>query len=449
LASLYAGMMQFDRAVIEYCNILLRQPEQLNSIKARIGNYLFRSDALHVTIDYVKTFINKYQTTPLLELLIHLYKYTGQFDEAFSYLRLLTEKFNPTEKIIFEFANEALDKNQFKTSCDAFELLIAHYPNSPNLDFAKLGYTKSLEAFLQAEESNNVELWNPFISMNQTNLEKYNNVLSRYLSLVSSSNKSEIICESFFRSGLILKNIFKRLDSADSLFNIIINLFPGSQYLQNAYVQLSDDAIRLNKLDQAEKYLQKAIEFKQDINKQQTYARYLEAKIDFWQNNFHDASRLLSEFTKDLSNELSNDAVELLLLTNIMKVDSVNLSVYSRADLLLYQKKYSPALETFNSLALSETNIIIRELSKLNIVQILISQNKFPEAIAQLHEIINSDKSKIFADKALFLLAQIYQYGFKNSIKALSIYENLLAKYPNSLYLDKARENIMFLKPNH
>jgi outer membrane protein assembly factor BamD (BamD/ComL family) len=44
------------------------------------------------------------------------------------------------------------------------------------------------------------------------------------------------------------------------------------------------------------------------------------------------------------------------------------------------------------------------------------------------------------------LLGKIYQYGKNDVQKAIEVYESLLAKFPNSLYLDEARDEIVKLR---
>ncbi|MGA8265636.1 MAG: hypothetical protein WB779_14430, partial [Ignavibacteriaceae bacterium] len=52
----------------------------------------------------------------------------------------------------------------------------------------------------------------------------------------------------------------------------------------------------------------------------------------------------------------------------------------------------------------------------------------------------------IYADKELYLEGKTYEYGLKNKGKAIDAYENLLAKFPNSIYLDEVRKTIISLK---
>ena len=52
----------------------------------------------------------------------------------------------------------------------------------------------------------------------------------------------------------------------------------------------------------------------------------------------------------------------------------------------------------------------------------------------------------IYEDKALYLLGNIYESELSDFPKAIETFEKLLANYPNSLYLDEAREKIIDLQ---
>jgi outer membrane protein assembly factor BamD (BamD/ComL family) len=59
---------------------------------------------------------------------------------------------------------------------------------------------------------------------------------------------------------------------------------------------------------------------------------------------------------------------------------------------------------------------------------------------------VDEKEKNIYSDKALYLQGNIYQFAKKDIPKAIEIYESLLAKFPNSIYLDDARESINKLK---
>lgn len=75
----------------------------------------------------------------------------------------------------------------------------------------------------------------------------------------------------------------------------------------------------------------------------------------------------------------------------------------------------------------------------------LIAMDKYNESISVLRSISEDEKSSLYNDKSLFLLANLYNYGLNDKKNALTEYQILLEKYPNSLYFDKARQMINIL----
>ena len=78
--------------------------------------------------------------------------------------------------------------------------------------------------------------------------------------------------------------------------------------------------------------------------------------------------------------------------------------------------------------------------------EMLIALDKYDESVSVLRSISESEFSTLYSDKSLFLLANLYQFGLNDKNKALIEYQNLLEKFPNSLYFDKAREMINSIK---
>jgi outer membrane protein assembly factor BamD (BamD/ComL family) len=75
-----------------------------------------------------------------------------------------------------------------------------------------------------------------------------------------------------------------------------------------------------------------------------------------------------------------------------------------------------------------------------------VALDNYEKSISVLQAISGQNEQNLYADKALYLLGNIYQYGMKDDTKALEMYESLLAKFPNSLYLDVAREEIIKIR---
>ena len=68
------------------------------------------------------------------------------------------------------------------------------------------------------------------------------------------------------------------------------------------------------------------------------------------------------------------------------------------------------------------------------------------KSVEMLDSIADEESKNIYSDKALYLLGNIYEFGLNDTTKAIEKYEELLAKYPSSLYLDDARDEILKLR---
>ena len=67
---------------------------------------------------------------------------------------------------------------------------------------------------------------------------------------------------------------------------------------------------------------------------------------------------------------------------------------------------------------------------------IYVKQEKYENAIECLSEIGNKYYYDILYDDALFYMAQIYESALSDTEKAKEIYEELLLKKPNSIFIN-------------
>ena len=110
------------------------------------------------------------------------------------------------------------------------------------------------------------------------------------------------------------------------------------------------------------------------------------------------------------------------------------------------QKRFDEAKDLYLQIAQNPQAFVFHSIAKLRVVEMMIADNDYNNAIVNLQLIVDEAEKNIYADKALYLQGQIYQYGLKESSKAVESYESLLAKFPKSFYLDEVRQNILELK---
>jgi TolA-binding protein len=79
--------------------------------------------------------------------------------------------------------------------------------------------------------------------------------------------------------------------------------------------------------------------------------------------------------------------------------------------------------------------------------RIQIQEGEYRKAIETLERLLNEFKeTSIALDQARFSIAEIYQFGLKDTVNATAAYQSLLADFPNSLLAEKARRRIRDLR---
>jgi outer membrane protein assembly factor BamD (BamD/ComL family) len=120
--------------------------------------------------------------------------------------------------------------------------------------------------------------------------------------------------------------------------------------------------------------------------------------------------------------------------------------IFSAGELLAAQKKFDEAAEIYNQLSENPKAFMLQKLAGLREAEMYLAMDNYSEALRLFEQVTDENEKNIYADKALYLSGKIYQFGYKDSYKAIEIYEKLLAKFPNSLYLDAVREEIIKLR---
>jgi len=131
---------------------------------------------------------------------------------------------------------------------------------------------------------------------------------------------------------------------------------------------------------------------------------------------------------------------------NTQMNDSSKLVLFGEAELLAEGNRFEGALDKYKIIAEDDKSLMLAALAKLRIAEMEIALDEYRGALLSLADIAKEENENIYADKALYLSAKVYEFGTKDLVKAIEMYEKLLAKFPSSLYLDEARESIIKLR---
>lgn len=178
-------------------------------------------------------------------------------------------------------------------------------------------------------------------------------------------------------------------------------------------------------------------------------AKFRNAKISYYTGDFGWAQTQLDVLKGSTSKLISNDAMNLsILISDNIGLDSneVPLLMYARGELLIFQNRIPEAFLTFDSITNSfPSHALADEILWLK-AKIQMQAGKFNQADSLLEQITLGFSADILADDALFMRATLQEQHFQHKQKAMELYQELLTQYPGSLYTVEARKRFRSLR---
>ncbi|MCH7962383.1 MAG: tetratricopeptide repeat protein [Bacteroidetes bacterium] len=445
LARLYSLTMQYENAAEEYCVILSNDPLQLQNVQTKILANANKPGALKVTIPVVEQYIDG-DNLSFSFLLARLYIENKDFDKAFEMYVNIDEKQSQKGVELYRYADFLFREGEYEISKNVYQSIIKLYPGSPLIPSAKLGYAKSLEAILMEDYSNQIPLWKPYFAFEHYESDQVTEVIDAFNEVAGLYKNSEASYEALLRIGMIKFYLQNKRDEAKQYFNKIINKAVMSESTADAYSELGEIALFNGNLAEAEKNYSR-ITVSAKINQHKINdAKYKLARVKFYNGDVQTAQKLLAEILKNLKDDSANDALSLSLLLNTSKNDSANIMLFAEGEFLADQKKFSKAANKYELIAENPQAFILHSIASIRLAEMELALNNYPRSIGLFERVVEEGEKNIYADKALYLLAQIFQYGIGDNAKAIEMYEMLLAKFPASIYIDRARNEIIKLR---
>lgn len=195
------------------------------------------------------------------------------------------------------------------------------------------------------------------------------------------------------------------------------------------------------------RYSQVEKAFKYDAIGQE--AKFRVARISYYTGDFKWAQAQLDVLKGATSKLIANDALQLsLTISDALAADTneAPLLIFARAELLAFQNKDDEAMLSLDSINTLYPNHALADDILYKKAQIELKHGKYTEAAAYYDTIINNYGDGILADDALFRLADLNENQFRNIDKAKELYEKLLERYPDSLYVVEARKRFRRLR---
>lgn len=437
LMQLYAHQRQSEKLINEILNLAKNNPNQLALAQNMLQNTLKDEKEFDVLEKALISHVQKYPDQVVYnELLIWLYTQRKDFFSALMQARSLDKRTRGGGTRLMEIGAIALKNKDFESAVEAYTYVAKEYRDGPYYEVARERAIKSREE----------QIRNTF----PVDLTKIQILMGEYQSLLQElgSNSS--------RTAEVRKNMahlyaFYLDDKAKAialLEGVINTPRVNPDLVADAKISLGDIYLLQGEPWEAT-LLYSQVEKSHKENPLGHEAKLRNAKLSYFKGDFNLAQEHLDILKLATSREIANDAMDLsLLITDNMGLDSVTapLEEYADIELLIFQNKHTQAQARLDELLQKYPGHSLTDEVYYLKADLFLKAGQYQQAIDNLHLIVSNPKYDILSDDALFLMARIYEENLQDEPKAQELYNNLLIKYPGSIFTVEARKRYRKLR---
>jgi len=422
----------YQRVADEYLNYLQRHPQQISFVESQLVDICAQPGAANDIVSTLRNAIGKNsQLTPAIhQLLSTVYTRMGQIERAFPhilerqrFLSVQDEKSKkPPGEDLFRFASTAIAENYFEIARVAFQELIERHPDTPYALRAKLGLAQVLDA--QGEFAGAISAYEQFASLHPRSAEAVKALL---------------------RAGEIWQKELYDLKRAEDAYQRIIRAYPSSRSRQTAAFRIGECAMLSDDLERAKTVYSSMLPSLRASERNRALLAL--AKLAFYQGLPSKALGHLQDIVGQRTAKpdvYENDALELLLLIQASK-DSLAMADLGRARLLDLQRKNDESLPLLQRALNRAQPGLLRDEIALTLAEQERKAGNYDQALS-LYQQLSTDSSSLYQDAALQKMARVYQDDLRQSRRARELYENLLEKFPESVFIEEVRKRIRQLE---
>lgn len=336
---------------------------------------------------------------------------------------------------IVQLAKIAQENKDHQTVIDAAQYVKQAYPNTDYDFFISMLSLRSKEELIKQKY--------PVDKIQVSDLVK------DYAHIYKKSPTSSYGIEAQRKQALLLAFYLNKLDTAIAMLEKLTKSYVYDKNITDrAKLDLGDLYVLKNEHWESV-LLYTQVEKSQKENPLGHEAKYKNAKVHYFNNEFDLAEEQLDVLKMATSREIANDALYLSLIIHMNKAeDSVQnaLTLYAKADLQKFSQDLDAAENTYKTLIDQFPEDALIDDALWNMAEISIKKQNYNQAILQLDKILEKYHADIFADDALFTKAELYESKLKDPNKAMELYNKLLTDYSSSIFTAEARKRYRKLR---
>lgn len=439
LAMLYELRGRINEMMDEYLNLILADANYLNYVQTRL-QVVLNSDKESKRSDLIKSAIyRRYQKMPDNQLIASLMMWYSlqikDFELAFLQAKAIDRRFKDNGSNVYELAELCFNNKEFDIAIEAYQYIINKGESNLYFISAKIGLLNTKYHKIISK-----------VIINQKELESLENEYLKTLNEIGRDANTILLMKNLAH---IYAFYSQKIEKAVSILNEAIAITNADKKnIAVCKLELADIYLFSGEVWEATLlYSQVEKSFKNDPIGFE--AKLRNAKLSYFIGEFNWAKAQLDVLKAATSKLIANDAMELsLLISDNIDEDSntIALEYFSRAELLVYRNQFDKAILTLDSIrGLALTHPIFDDVL-FKKAEIYIKKGQYLVADSLLQKFMEFYPESLLADDALFVQAELNETQINNKIKAMICYQDLIFKYPASLYTVEARKRFRKLR---
>ncbi|ALD22123.1 hypothetical protein AM218_14040 [Hymenobacter sp. DG25A] len=437
LIQLYTRLPRTEQMLAETLHLLQQNERQLPFVRNMLQNSLREEKDFDALQKILLTNVQQHpEQSVYSELLLWLFVQRKDFTGALVQARALDRLARSEGSRVMDLADIAQQNKDYETAIEGYQYIIREYRNGPL-------YTAARQRLLQARED---QVRNTF----PVDVTKIKALLTEYQQLLTelgpgSPDRGEVLRN---MAELYAFQLDDKAKAAALLEEAIASPRATAETIDQAKITLADLYLLRGEPWEAT-LLYSQVEKSHKDSPLGYDAKLRNARLSYFAGDFKLAQSHLDILKEATSREIANDAMQLSLLISdntAMDTAGVALREYAATELLVFQNKIPEALRSLDALVQKYPGHALTDEAWYLKAQLQRRTGDYAGAITTLTRITANPKYDVLSDDALFLAATIQEENLNDKEKAQELYNQVLAKYPGSIYTAEARKRFRKLR---
>lgn len=439
LAGIYERTGDFTRAMEEYLTMLENNKGYLNTVEDRIQSILSVDVDNEKNEVFRKMLLSRVQKNPekswLTELLWWYSIQQKDFELALIQGKALDRRLQENGERLMQLAGLAASNDNYEIALQVYEYLVDRGPAYTYHEYCRRELVNTRYKMVLSVPSPSLRQLEMLQKELRTELKKSG---EDNLNILLMKNLAHL--EGFYLG---------HPDSAIDILNRAIMMGGVTpQERSECKLELADILLFTDDVWQATLLYQQVYkDYKNDVIGQE--AKFKNTLLSFYIGEFKWAQAQADVLKAATSKLIANDALALsLLISENYDPDSntIALSLYAKADLLSFRNENKEALLTLDSIPFLFTEHPILERVLYKKAEIYNKTGNYAAADSLFGLVVANFPDGIMADESLMKQAALSEKQLDNKTRAMGLYQELMDKYPGSIFIPDARNKFRKLR---